>query len=218
MAADWVNINEWKLYRLGPPTSLIRAGRGEILSVSDAFIAVRGDRDLLRVENSASGVIAGSFQIPSRSVCASTVTVLGTDRLMLTGCKGEARVLDFNGKERVILPSGDGWGIRYGVSADGGRVLFDNFTRRISTSQRISEFIESLVSLGMGPNIESKGEEVRVVDTKTGGVCFELDSPERQFGVAGQYHADLSPSGRFVVVVDGNELRVYLLPDSCTKR
>jgi hypothetical protein len=218
MAAEWVNINEWKLYRLGPPTSLIRAGRGEILSVSDAFIAVRGDRDLLRVENSASGVLAGSFQIPSRSVCAGTVTILGTDRLMLTGCKGETRVFDFNGKERVILPKGDGWGIRYGVSADGGRVLFDTFTRRISTSQRISEFIESLVSLGMGPNIESKGEEVRVVDTKTGGVCFELDSPERQFGVAGQHHADLSPSGRFVAVVDGNELHVYVLPASCAVR
>lgn len=215
MAADWVSVNEWKLYRLGPPTSLVRAGRGEILSVSDTFIAVRGDRDRLRVEGSASGVLAGSFQIPSRSVCGGTVTILGSNRLMLTGCKGEARVLDFTGKEKVILPRGDGWGFRYGVSADGARVLFDNFTRRISTSQRISEFIESLVSLGMGPNIESKGEEVRVVDTKTGGVCFDLDSPERQFGVAGQHHADLSPSGRFVAVVDGNELRVYALPASC---
>jgi hypothetical protein len=218
MAADWVNVNEWKLYRLGPPTSLVRVGRGEILSVSDAFIAVRGERDLLRVEDSASGVLAGSFQIPSRSVCAGTVTILGADRLMLTGCKGEARVLDFAGKERTILPRGDGWGFRYGVSADGGRVLFDNFTRRIPTSQRISEFIESLLSLGMGPNIESKGEEVRVVDTKTGGICFDLDSPERQFGVAGQHHADLSPSGRFVALMDDNELRVYMLPVSCVAR
>jgi len=196
----------------------VRAGRGEILSVSDAFIVVRGDRDLLRVEYSASGVLAGSFQIPSRSVCGGTVTVLGTDRLMLTGCKGEARVVDFNGRERVILPKADGWGIRYGVSADGRRVLSDNFSRRISTSQRNSEFIESVVSLGTGPNIESKGEEVRVADTKTGGVCFELDSPKRQFGVAGQYHADLSPSGRFVAVADGNELRVYMLPATCAGR
>jgi hypothetical protein len=215
MAADWVNINEWRLYRLGPPTSFVRAGRGEILSVSDAFIAVRGDGDLLRVENSASGVLAGSFQIPSRSVCAGTVTILGTDRLMLTGCKGEARVLDFTGKERIIFPRGDGWGFRYGASAAGDRVLFDNFTRRISTSQRISEFFSSLVTLGMGPNIESKGEEVRVLDTRTGRICFDLDSPERQFGVAGQHHADLSPSGRFVAVVNGNELRVYRLPASC---
>jgi hypothetical protein len=215
MAADWVNVNEWNLYRLGPSTSFVRAGRGEILSVSDAFIAVRGDRDLLRIEDSTSGVVAGSFQIPSRSVCAGTVTILGTDRLMLTGCKGEARVLDFTGKERMVLPRGDGWGFRYGASADGGRVLFDNFTRRISTSQRISEFVESLVTLGMGPNIESKGEEIRVVDTKTGAICFDLDSPERQFGVAGQHHADLSPSGRYVAVVDASELRVYMLPASC---
>ncbi len=215
MAADWVNVNEWKLYRVGPPASFVRAGRGEILSVSDALVAVRGDHDLLHIENPTSGAVVGSFQIPSRSVCAGTVTVLGTDRLMLTGCKGEARVVDLTGKERTILPRGDGWGFRYGVSADGGRVLFDNFTRRIPTSQRVTEFVESLVSFGMSPNIESKGEEVRVLDTKTGGICFDLDSPERQFGVAGQYHADLSPSGRFVAVVDGNELSVYMLSASC---
>jgi hypothetical protein len=55
-------------------------------------------------------------------------------------------------------------------------------------------------------------------DTKTGGVCFDLDSPDRQFGMAGQHHADLSPSGRFVAVVDGNELHVYVLPASCAAR
>lgn len=82
--------------------------------------------------------------------------------------------------------------------------------------QRISEFFESVATLGMGPNVQSTGEEIRVMDTRTGSICFDLDSPDHQFGEAGEHHADLSPSGRYVAVVDGNELRVYALPQACT--
>jgi len=216
MAAEWVSFKQWNLYRLGPPAAFVRSGPGEILSASNDFIAARGDNDL-RIENAISGVVIGSFRIKPRSVCQQWATILGRDRLMLTECNG-ARVVDFHGKERINVPRGDGWGFRYGVSIDGSRVLFENFTRRIPTSQRISEFFESIVSLGMGPPVNSKGEEIQVVDTKTGAICFDLDSPDRQFGNAGETHADLSPSGRYVAVVDGSELRVYSLPASCATR
>lgn len=211
-AAERINKNEWRLYRLGPPPVFVRSGRGEILSVTDDFIAVRGDRDL-RIEK-ADGSIAASFPMEPRSACAERVAILGPDRLMFTDCNND-RVLDFSGKQLVSLPKRDGWGFRHGLSADGSRALFDDFTRRISREQRISEFFQSVMSLGMGPSIDSRGEELRVVDTRSGAVCFDLDTPERQFGHAGDYHADVSPSGRYVAVIDGLDVSVYALPNVC---
>jgi hypothetical protein len=214
LVGEWLGANEWKLYRLGPPLSLVRSGRGEILSVSDDFAAVRVGRDV-RIENAARGELVGKFQ-SEPGICAERVMILGRNRLMMA-CNND-RVLDFSGKVVSLLPKRDGWGALFGMSTDGSRVLFDDFTRRIPTFQRVSEFFESVISLGTSPNGESKGEQIRVVDTRTGAICFDLDSPDRLFGTAGDLHAALSPSGRYVAVVDGNELSVYALPDSCATR
>src|SRR5271166_2013382 len=111
----------WKLYRLGPPLSLVRAGTGEILSVSDEFIVFRGDQDI-RIEG-IDGTDEGSFQVPARSTCDERATILGRNRLLVTDCKKEDRVVDFHGKELVRLPPRDGWNHRLGQSLDGSRVL-----------------------------------------------------------------------------------------------
>ncbi len=215
LAGEWLSQRQWRLYRLGPPVSLVRSGDGEILSVSDDFVVIRSE-SVLRVERTSDGTTAGAFAVASRLACAGRVTVLGPGRLLMTDCRDD-QVIDFQGKRLVTLPRRDGWGFRHGVSADGSRAVFDDFTRRIQVIQRISEFVESVLTFGMSPNIESIGEEVRVVDTNSGKVCFDLDSPDRQFGRAGEYHADVSPSGRYVAVVDGSNLSVYTLPGSCTR-
>jgi hypothetical protein len=210
--AEFRGMRDWKVYQLGPPLSLVRSGTGEVLSVSDDFVVFRGDRDVWieRIEGGAEG----SFQVPPRSTCYGKVTILGKNRLLMTGCNHD-QVIDFHGKELTQLPRRDGWGFRYGQALDGSRVLFDIYTRRISLLQRAYEFLESLVSLGMGPMIDSNGETIRVVDTTRGGICFELDSPDRLFGRPGEYHADISPSGRYVAVVTPSALSVYRLPSSC---
>jgi hypothetical protein len=209
-------LRNWSLYRLGPPLSLVRSGTGEVLSVSDEFVVFRGDHEM-RVER-IDGTGEGSFQVPARSTCYERATILGRNRLLATDCKNEDRVVDFNGKELIRLPPRDGWGFRFGQSLDGNRVLFDNYTRRIPLLQSAHELLEALASLGMGPNIESKGEEIRVVDTITGSICFDLDSPSRLFGRAGEYHADISPSGLYVAVLKDDALSVYRLPNSCASR
>lgn len=89
-------FDHWKLYRLGPPLSLVREGPGEILSVSDQVLVSRGDREV-RVET-IDGNLLGSFQFPPRSKCGGRAEILAPDRLLVTGC-GSDRITDFHGKQ-----------------------------------------------------------------------------------------------------------------------
>jgi hypothetical protein len=206
-------FEKWNTYRLGSPLSPLRTGRGEVLSVSDDLIVVREDHKL-RIER-IDGTVEGLLE--PQSVCDEQAMLLGRNRLLMNGCNKD-RVVDFKGKQLSTMPARDGWGLRQGLSLDGNRVLFDDYTRRISVLQRVHEFFEDLISLGMGVPVESKGEEVRVVDTETGAVCFDLDSPDHQFGRAGGYHADISPSGHYAAVVERTNLSLYSLPASCAAR
>jgi hypothetical protein len=212
---EFEGFNSWKLHRLVPTLSLVRAGSGEVLSVTDEFIAVRGDQDV-RIET-IDGVLKGSFQVPSRSTCYGKVNILGQNRLLMTGCQKDS-VVDFRGRELSRLPPREGWGFRFGQSLDGTRILFDNYTRRISFEQKVSEFLTDLITFGMGVPVESKGETIRVVDTRTAGICFELESPDHLFGRSGEYHADISPSGDYLALVTTEALSVYRIPSSCTAR
>jgi hypothetical protein len=208
-------FNHWSLYRLVPQFELLRRGNGEILSVSDDFIVLR-DAQEVRIET-VEGEPRGRLQVPLRSVCYARPKIAGPGRLLISDC-GPARIVDFNGKELLKIPTPDGWGFRYGLSLDGNRILFDHYTRRIPAHQRMFEAFESLISLGMGPVIDSIGEMIRVVDTTNGGVCLDIDSPKAQFGMPGEYHADISPSGRFVALVSENKLSVYQTPIICRTR
>ena len=207
--------NTGKIYRLRPTLSLVRAGLGEVLSITDEFVAVRGDHDV-RIEK-IGGALEASFQVPPRSSCDGKVTILGQNRLLMTGC-GTDLVVDFRGRELARLPQREGWGFRFGQALDGIRVLSDNYIRRTSLGQKVSEFFTDLITLGMGVPVESKGETIRVVDTITTGICFELESPDHLFGRPGEYHADISPSGEYVAIVTAATLSVYRLPHSCAAR
>ena len=219
-------LTNWKLYRLVPQVELLREGDGRILSVSDDFVVIRRENEI-RVEK-IQGEKVGSFQVPPESVrmtsrttaaelqssCVMRATIVSAGRLFLQGC-GPDRIADFNGRELLRMPSPDGWGFRQGFSADGTRMLFDNYMRRISVLQKAEEAAESAVSLGMAPDQPSTGEMIRVVDTTNAMVCMDLDSPDRLFGMAGKYHADLSPSGRYVALVTSKSLSIYAIP-ACT--
>ncbi len=200
--ASFIDINHWKLYRLGPPPLAVRSGAGEVLSVSNGFIAIRSENDL-RVET-IGGVPAGHFQVPPRSSCQAKVIILGQNRLLATGCE-EDRIVDFNGKKLVRLPARSGWGFQFGQSNDGSRVVFNNHTRNVPLLQKL---FESLT----GAPVESTGETVEIVETARGGVCFSLDGPASQFG---DRNTDISPSGRFVAAVMDDTLSVYRVPDAC---
>jgi hypothetical protein len=204
----------WNVYRMTPTVALIRKGAGELLSLSDGPLVFRVN-DEIKIKNIA-GELHGSFSVPPRSVCRARALLLTTDRLYLSGCE-PGRVVDFAGKTILKMPEPDGWGFRFGLSADGHRILFDNFTRRISALQRVVESVESVLTLGNGPVVTSRGEIIRVADTQTGKICLDLDTPDSQLGPPGGYHADISPSGRFIAVAGGNIVSVYSLPATCSE-
>ena len=215
--AGFESMNSWSLYHINPTFSLARSGRGEVLSVTDDFVLFRSN-DKAYIE-SIDRAPAGSFAVPPPSDCYGKITILGRNRLMMSGCnkanrKGDT-VVDFTGKELVRLRQREGWGFRFGQSSDGTRILFDNYTRIISFGEKVSEFFTDLVTLGMGIPTESTGEIIRVVDSRTAGICFELNSPDHLFGNAGEYHADISPSGTYVALITNHRVGIYQLPNSC---
>jgi hypothetical protein len=185
----------------------VRTGVGQILSISDEFIAHRVGH-IIRIET-INGTAAGQANDPD-SNCH--VDLLGGNRLLMN-CN-ERFVADFHGSKLLGINL-QGWGFRSGQSQKGERVLFDNYTRTISAAKRISESFESLLSLGMGPPVQPNGETVRVLDTFTGKICFNLES-SKLLGRAGEYHADLSPSGHFVAILSEQTLSIYQLPQTCT--
>jgi hypothetical protein len=170
--------NYWKLYRLTPQFTMIREGEGRVLSVSDDVVFYRGEKEI-RVEKIQGGLV-GSFQVPPeslrvtpkttpadlKSTCVIWATILTSGRLFLKGC-GPDRVVDFNGTELLRIPNPDGWDARQGFSAGGTRVLFDNFTRRISALQRSAESVESALTRGLAPVEESKGEMMAIINLTT---------------------------------------------------
>lgn len=214
VAGDSHGFESWNIYRLTPAKALLREGVGELLSLSDELLVFRSN-DEIRIER-MTGQRLGSFAVPPRSTCYARALLLGPDRLYMNGC-GPGRIADFTGKTIIEMPEPDGWGFRFGLTPGGHRILFDKYTRRISGLQRIAESVESVLTFGMGPIVTSKGEVIRVIDTNTGKTCFDLDSPEHQLGRDGEFHADISPSGRFVAIASTGKLSIYPLPEVCNR-
>jgi hypothetical protein len=214
VAGDAHGWEHWNIYALTPARTLLKQGTGELLSLSDDLVVVRAN-DEIKIEK-MTGQPLGSFAVPPLSTCYAKALLLGPNRLYLHGC-GPGRVVDFSGKTVVAMPEPDGWGSRYGLTRDGHRMLFDHYTRRISTLQRIAESWERIITFNNGPIVTSKGEIVRVVDTYTGKICIDLDSPDRLFGRAGGYHADISPSGHVIAVASAEKLSIYPMPQVCSE-
>jgi hypothetical protein len=208
----------WHLWRLGSEGGLIRSSHDKVQTFSDDFV-VLGDGNVLRIE-SIDGEMIASFQMPPESNCDTRVRILGGRRLYLADCR-QTRIADFNGKTMVRLSRVKGWWVsRMGfepASADGNRFLSANFSRKVSFLRHAAEIVVAATTLGMGALDElDNREEIRVVDTRTGSVCFDR---WRSFPMGSETPfrnvAAISPSGEFVVTVEGGRLSLYRLPALC---
>jgi hypothetical protein len=202
--------SSWSVFRVGDFESPVRAGLGFLYSATDDAV-IYGMGASIRVET-LSGRRVGTLPKPSASMEDFYVEAAGPGRL-LVDFNGKLRIfsLETSGRELLSLRPPEGWGFRYGWSDSRGRILFDHFTRTVPMLDRLGDFFNKLLGGPEQPN----GESVEVEDTATGGVCFALNSPFNLFGLSGSYHADLSPSGKLVVVSTLSEVSVYMLPRVC---
>jgi hypothetical protein len=207
-AGEWriAGYDRWNAFRITPALTQVGSGEGALLSLSDRYVVIReGDEIFTRTMD---GHLLGSFRINQPGLRA-TVIALGPNRLYISN-EGE-RIADFSGRELLRLRPPVGWGYRHGWSADGRRMLYDHY---LKTAATLREFVKGFLPIPQNAN----GEEIRVVDTATGDICFEWNSPGQLLGLAGDYHADLSPSGRLVAAVNGTSLSIYQLPEVCASR
>lgn len=206
----------WRVYRLTPALTLTKSGPGELESLSNEYIVSRvGDEVLIETHE---GRALGNFQVDPSTRQTPVVEVAGASRLYLRNPR-EDHMATLGGRPLLTLRAPDGWGFRHGWSADGCRILYDHYVRTVSLLRRAAEKFLSAVTFGLGaPDESPNGEIVRVVDTTNGAICFDLDSRERLFGLQGQYHADLSPSGRYAAVATQKKLYIYQLPEVCAAK
>ena len=100
-----------------------------------------------------------------------------------------------------------GWGFQWGTqkfwSADGKRLLFDHFDRKISVLRKTGEILVAVTTLGMGVGDEQDNrEEVQVLDTVTGASCFDWKRRFPEGSEAFPNDAAISPSGELVAIAD----------------
>jgi hypothetical protein len=203
----------WRVLRFSPQgTTVVQHGPTGFLSLSDRLIAYQ-QGDEIKTET-LGGQQVGTFTVMPRASCDLRALIVGVDELFLNDCDS-SWIVDLNGKRKIKLPEPDGWGFRYSQSNDGKRMLFDHYTRRVSSVQQVGEFFQAVVTFGAEPNEESTGEIIRVVDTTTGKVCLDLDRPTHQLGMAGEHHADVSPSGDFIAVSERDQVSIYAVPKMC---
>lgn len=201
-----------KLFRLTAPPIQIDRAAGELLAVSDDMLVYETE-DAIQT-TTADGVTRGSIQITPGTRYFNSVEVAGPARLYFSAA-GNEHITDLAGKMIVRVKPPDGWGLRHGWNSDGSRLLFDQYQHNVGIGTRVVEAIAD--ALGSPLEEEANAEIVRVIHVITGAVCFNLESPRALFGQAGEYHADLSPSGGLVAVATLNELTVYRLPTTCSK-
>ena len=207
----------WKIYRLLPRLAFVREGRGELQAISDTLVAFRVG-DVMNTET-AEGTLLGSFSVRPKNKCYSTVQLASNDRLYWEDCKG-SRMVDFTGKKKVQLHPPKGWGSHWDTqqfwSADGKRVLFDHFDRKISVARNTGEILGAVMTLGMGVGDEQDNrEEVQVLDTITGASCFDWKRQFPEGSEAFPTNAAISPSGELVAIVAGGAVSIYRLPTVC---
>ena len=197
----------WELFHLDSRLKLIRKGVGHVQSVSNEAVVTR-DGDVIRTET-LQGNLLGSFKVTPK--CFYEAQLAGDDRLIVSDCK-MIRFVDFNGMERSRLSVPKGWGYA-SSSANGKRVLFNYFSRKVSVLRSAGEIVTAVETLGMGIGDEMDNrQEVEVADVATGKFCFDLRRSFAENSESASQNADLSPSGQFAAIVVGGVISIYQLP------
>jgi hypothetical protein len=215
ITAQWVR-GGWSLHRVDQVLP-IRSGKGSLRSVSDEVVVFQ-DGDVMRIET-IGGAAVSSFAVRPESKCPTLAEVLAGDRLYVEDCK-EHRIVDFNGKTKLKLRKPRGWSANSSEldrsSADGNRLLFDSWSRKVSFWRNAGEIAVAFATLGMGVgDQEDNREEVRVVDATSGAICFDLQRRFPMGAVSFYNHGAISPSGQFVAIVADGELSIYQIPPDC---
>ena len=201
----------WELIELSPEVRTIRKGQGQLLSVSDQAIAVRRE-DTLFFET-PEGHPLGSMLVPADTKGAVIGEIAGENRFLLD-LDDRHEIVSFQGKSIAPISRPPGWGFRRGWSDDGRRLLLDHYTRTVSAADLA---IEALASAIVPVPEHSNGELISVIDTVLNKGCFRLvRTPGVEYTLEGGKHADISPSGRLLVVATLSKLAVYRLPETCS--
>ena len=209
--------DSWRVYQMKLQVlTSVREGQGELQSVFENLIVFRHDNLIITLRLPDRPI--GSFDVTPTTAHQRVVEIIGGKELYIAGTPN-GQLVSFEGKVRLQVRPPPGWGFRHGQSADGTRMLFDHYTRVIPGMQKVGEEIVSALTLGLGrANETDNTEAVTVLDTRSGAVCLDLETPGRLFGNPGGWHADISPSGRFVAVSTPDALSIYKLSDNCGER
>jgi len=202
----------WTLYHFDPKADpkleLIRQADGNLEALSDE-VAVFHDEDMIRTET-LQGNVLGSFEAKAYR----EVELGDGDKLLLHDEKG-FRVVDFNGtvQLRLRVPRGAGPYVFLALSANGKKVLSDTFGRSATAPVGWANIAAATIALGV--DWAPTRERVQVMDTVTGGSCFDLRRSFAEGSETGTHNAALSPSGEFLAMAAEGVLAVYRLPAVC---
>ena len=204
--------NQWAVYRMGAPHQRILEGSGLLLSVSDNAVAYL-DQGRVRIED-LGGKALGSFA-GGDSHRSPSARFIGKDRIWYQD-NSDPELRDFEGNVVQKLAKPDGWGFRFGQSTDGSSILYDRYTRHVSAARSATE-LALATAIGDAADQEANGELVQVINARKGKSCFEWRG-RAGILLAGGYHADIDPTGRFVAIMTQRELQLYSLPETCTAK
>lgn len=204
--------NRWKAFLLTPDLRAAAEGVGEMYALSDEVVVVK--RNGMLVTESLRRKALGAFPF---TASGEIVEIVGKDRIFLN-VPGSERIVDFTGNQIVRVYPPPGWSFHHAWDANGGRMLFDHFARVVPVDQQRNERMTKALTFGLGvANEEANTELIKVIDLESRKVCFQGGNEGSLYGTVGQSHADLSPSGRLMVVASLVEVALYKLPERCSE-
>lgn len=189
----------------------IAEGQGRLLAHT-TNLAAYWDQGTVRIQN-VEGQMIGSFDVGENHI--PWMSFLGQDRILFK----DTEIRDFHGKVlRKLKKPARALGERTKQTAEGSRLLYDSFTRRVGLAQTIKEDALVIPTMGMSTDGDvPNGEVVRVTDTGSGKRCFEWYGKENLLPPFFD-HADIDPSGRLIAIITSKTVPIFALPQTCATK
>jgi hypothetical protein len=208
------NSGNWTLYHFDPKADpklvLIRQAARNLEATSDEVVVFH-DEGVIRTET-LQGKVLGTFEAKGYR----ELELGDGDKLLLHDEKG-FRVVDFKGTEqlRLRVPRGSGPYVFFALSADGNKVLSDTFGRSATAPVGWANIAAAAAIRALDVEWAPTHERVQVMDTVSGGSCFDLRRSFAEGSESGTHNAALSPSGEFLAIAVEGVLSLYRLPAAC---